>query len=164
MARNERRISLERFKHHSDGVVALAQIIEQATPEKREKLIEDVQREDVHLLASVLERTVFFEELIYLDEDIIGELVSAVPPAVLAYSLKGTDEDFRKKLCTRLGFREIKQLKDEEEQIGPQPKHELIQGARKEILKIARKLESKEKFKFQLDDCPRFRHLLKKAE
>ena len=48
-------------------------------------------------------------------------------------------------------------MKDEEENFPPKgPSEGLILGARRQILKIARSLEEKGKFEFELLDCPRF--------
>lgn len=154
---------LNRFKNSDQGLVEFATLIEQAEPARRDMILEAAEKEDARFLATVMRRVVYYEELIYLDESIIAEILSKVSPKILAYSLRGMAQEFRDKMSKNLGHRELKQLRDEEDQIKADTAETLVFGARRQILKIARTLESQQKFTFEVTDCPRLNAKRSKA-
>ena len=103
-----------------------------------------------------MRKAVFFEELIYLEDGILTEILAISPPKVLACALFKTSEEFRKKFKKNMDYRLYKSLQDEEEKLALCNNKLLALGAQKQILKLCRKLESKNQFIFSLDDCPRF--------
>jgi hypothetical protein len=56
-----------------------------------------------------------------------------------------------------LSLRQRRQVLDELEGLAKKPAQSIILGAQLQILKIARELEAKNKFVFELSDCPRFK-------
>jgi flagellar motor switch protein FliG len=154
---------LSRFKHNDQGMIEFATLVEQADPPHREMILKAAEDEDPRFLATAMRRVVYFEELIYVDEMILAEILSKVSPKVLAYALRGTAEDFRQILLKTLGYRELKVTRDEEEQIRQDTPEALVLGARRQILKIARTLEAQQKFVFEVLECPRLARKRKKV-
>lgn len=151
-----KKINLTRYKRGVGGTIEFAGLLEQAHPKTRTTIIGQAKSEDPIFLADAMRKVVFFEELPFLSDGILAEIMANIPPKILAYALKDMPEDFRKALLRQLGFRENRKLKDEEEKMGSNVVSGLVFGARIQILKIARKLEAQGKFIFELDNCPRF--------
>lgn len=147
---------LDRFKKTRQGLIDFAVILEQAAPKVREKIISEVRSLDPSFLRAALRKVVYFEEIIYLEESTVAEILSHVSPKILAFALAGMDEEFCKKILGNLAFRTMRQVQDEQEKNG-NPSSGMVSGARIQILKTARELEAKEKFVFELLDCPRFK-------
>jgi flagellar motor switch protein FliG len=147
---------LERFKKTRAGLIEFACILEQANPKVRDKIISEVGSLDPSFLRAALKKVVFFEEIIYLDESILAELLSHVSPKLLAYSLSGMPPEFNKTILDTLDFRKMRQVQEEQEKMG-KTSNSLVFGSQIQILKIARELEEKNKFIFELVDCPRFK-------
>jgi len=152
---------LTRFKKTQQGLIEFACILEQASPKTREKIIQEVGNLDPKFLNAALQKVVYFEELIFLDESALAEILSHVSPKILAFALQGCEESFNKKILETLSFRTMKQVMDEQEKMG-KSSNSMIFGAQIQVLKIARELESKNKVVFELLDCPRFQALKKK--
>lgn len=146
-----------RFKKTRAGLVEFAKILEQAPPRLRQRIISDVGKSDPVFMRDALKKVVYFEELVYLDETITSEILSHVNERVLAYAFTGMDQDFTDKISSLLGYGKQRKLKDEQESLTRRPSENMILGARMQILKIARDLEMKNKFVFELSDCPRFK-------
>jgi flagellar motor switch protein FliG len=154
---------LSRFKNNDQGMIEFATLVEQADPPHREMILKAAEEEDPRFLSAAMRRVVYFEEMIYIDEMILAEILSKVSPKVLAYALRGTSEEFRKLLLKTLGHRELKQTRDEEDQVREDTPEALVLGARRQILKIARMLEAQQKFVFEVLECPRLARKRKKA-
>lgn len=152
-----KKINLTRYKRGAGGIIEFADLLEQAPPKIRANIIGQAKSEDPIFLSDAMRKVVFFEELPFLNEGILAEIMANIPPKVLAYALNNIPEDFRKALLRQLGFRENRKLKDEEEKMGSNVASGLVFGAQRQILKIARKLEAQGKFIFELDNCPRFK-------
>lgn len=152
-----KKLDLSRFKKSMQGLIEFATLIEQASPARREKILRQSALVDSGFVSKALRKVVFYEELEYLEETILAEILCNTSPTTLAYSLRGMPESFRKHLFRHLGYRELRATMDEEEKMLKRVSEEFILGARKQILKIARALEKKNKFVFELADCPRFK-------
>jgi len=147
---------LERFKKTRAGLIEFACILEQASPKVRDKIITEVGSLDPSFLRAALKKVVYFEEIIYLDESILAELLSHISPKMLAYSISEMSPEFSKVILESLDFRKMRQVQEEQEKMGS-PSKGLVFGSQIQILKIARELEEKDKFVFELVDCPRFK-------
>lgn len=150
-----KKLNLTRFKKNVHGLIEFAVILEQAEPTNREQIIQQTEQQDPDLLLRAMKKVVFFEELIYLDETILAEILANTTGKVLAYALWEAPPDFRNALLRQMGQKELRAFKDEEERLAGTEKG-LVLGAQKQILKIARALEAKDKFVFELTTCPRF--------
>lgn len=148
---------LKRFKKSRSGLIDFACILEQASPKIREKIISEVGKIDPAFLREALRKVVFFEELIYLDESVLAELLSHLAPKVLAYAISKSDKAFVDKITSTLSLKHRRLLQDELDSFSRKPAGSLVLGAQLQILKIARELENKNKFVFELSDCPRFK-------
>jgi len=152
---------LARFKKTREGLIEFALILEQAPPKTREKILKEVGEIDPSFLKAALKKVVYFEEIIYLDESVLAEVISHVSPRVLACALHGMQAAFEKQILETLSFRAMKQVLEEKEKMG-QIRPSVVLGARTHILKAARQLEAKDKIIFELLDCPRFQAKKKK--
>lgn len=158
-----KKLNLERFKKSQAGLIEFAMLIEQADPPSAKRIIEGATEQDPEFVYQVMRKVVFFEELLYLDETIISEILSKASPKILACALKEAPQEFKQKLTSFLGFRELRKLMQEEEELGDVVNKKLILGAQRQILKIARDLEANNKFSFEAPDCPRLNSRKKRA-
>lgn len=149
--------NLKRFKSSMQGMREFATLLEQSDPRSRDMIIESAEKEDARFLEQAMRKVVYFEELIYIEETILAEILSKVTPKVLAYALQGLSAEFETTLLKQLGFREKKLFQDERSNMTGTMSEAFVLGARKQILKMARTLESQNKFIFELADCPRFK-------
>ena len=159
-----KKLNLDRFKKSMKGLIDFAMLIEQAEPTHRAKIIEQAEKQDREFVYKVMRKVVFFEELIYIDETIVAEILSQVSPKVLAYALFGLPEAFQNQILKQIGFREMRLYKDELEKTGGKVAPALVLGAQKQIIKTARSLEAKDKFVFELSTCPRFKEKKKRPD
>ena len=139
------------------GIIDFAILLEQADQQQRDKILDQAQQEDSEFVYKVMKKVVFFEELVYLDEGIVAEILSKTSSKVLAYGLHGMPDEFRKSILKLIGHRELRLFKDEEEKMGSKVNPALVLGGQKQILKTARTLEAKNVFVFELISCPRFK-------
>lgn len=151
----DKKLNLERFKNSAIGLIEFATLIEQADGNNRSRIIEQAKFQDEEFIFHVMKRVVYFEELSYLDEAILAELLSKVSPKVLAFALAGMPDDFRTKMLRNLGIRDRRSFEDESERMGEGAHKGFITGAQKQILRIARKLEAENKFVFEVLNSPR---------
>jgi len=151
-----KKLNLNRFKRGTQGLIDFATLIEQADPSNRAKIMEQAETQDSDFLFRVMRKVVFFEELIYMDDTVLAEILGKTSPKILAHALHGVPTEFRDKMLSQIGFREKRLIKDEEEKMGTVTPS-LILGAQKQVLKMARVLESQNKFTFELTTCPRFK-------
>lgn len=153
----KQKLNLERFKKTTQGLIEFAKLIEQASPKMQKSIIERTRREDPDFIEKALHKVIYFEEFIYLDDGIMAEILSVTPAKVLAYAINGLNEPFCKKVLDQVGFRTLRKIQDEQDRMGEKASKGLVLGARKHILKMARKLESQNKFVIELTDCPRLK-------
>lgn len=157
-------LNLSRFKKSMQGIIDFAVLIEQAEPTQREKIIAQAEEQDSEFIYKVMKKVVYFEELIYLDDGIIAEILGKTSGKVLAYALHGMEEDFCKKLLSFIGLREQKLFQEEQDKIGKNISPSLVLGGRRQILKTGRMLEAKNTFNFELTSCPRFKQKKRVSE
>jgi len=103
-----------------------------------------------------MKRIIYFEEIIYLDEGVLTELLSKVSEKILTWALNGMPAEFREDVLKHLDYRKLKSFLDEEETLPETVSDVFVSGARKQLLKIARDLEAQGKFTLELTGCPRF--------
>ena len=139
------------------GLIEFASLIEQANPTRREKILARTDLIDPSFLEEALKKVVYYEELEFVDTSILAEILAKASPMILAFSLRGMPETFRKYILHQLGYREMRATMEEEEKILKKVSEEFVIGARNQILKIARKLEKQGKFVFEVLDCPRLK-------
>lgn len=152
-----KKINLTRFKKSMQGLIDFATLLEQAEPSHRQKIMTQAEAQDKDFLHKAMRKVVFFDELVFIDETIIAEILSKTSPKLLAYALKGMPEEFRSLLLKQIGYRELRLFKDEEDKMGDSVNPSLVLGAQRQILKMARQMESQNKFVFELSSCPRFK-------
>jgi flagellar motor switch protein FliG len=154
---------LKRFKKTMDGLIEFATLLEQASPSRRQKIMSETVQTDPEFLRSALRKVVYFEELIFIDEGILAEILSKTSSRLLAYAIKKSTPEFKQHMLKHLSYIGMKQTIDEEDQIRENVSDEFVLGAQRQILKIARMLEKQSRFVFELADCPRFQGKKKAA-
>ena len=151
-------INLERFKKNPQGLADLVLLIEQAGPTQQKRLIGQILDVDSEFLFQALRRVIFFEELVYLDEGVLAELLVQVNAKILAYALYGLPKEFREKLLKLMAMKEQRAVADEEEKLGEGTvAGSYVLGAQRQVLKVARHLEITMGLSLDLNDCPRLR-------
>ena len=158
-----KKLDLSRFKKTMAGLIEFATLLEQASTVRRKKITEAVGAVDRPFIRKALRKVVYFEELEYLDEGILSEILSKISPTVLAYSLRGMSEGFKKHVLRHLSYRGMLDVKEEEAKLLANASQAFIEGARVQVLKIARQLEKQNRFVLELADCPRFKEGKKKG-
>lgn len=138
-------------------MIEFASLIEQADPAQRDRIVNDVREVDAHFLNLAMKKVVYFEEFIYLDDAILAEILGNVSPKVMAYAIYGADDSFRAELMRYLDYKNQRKVRDEEELISKKLSASFVRGAQRQILKIARQLEAKNKFVFEVTGSPRLR-------
>lgn len=157
-----KKLDLSRFKKTMQGLIEFATLLEQASPVRRKRIIEDVEQADRPFIRKVLRKVVYYEELQHLDEAILSEILSKVSSTVLAYSLRDMPKEFKEHLLRHLSYRGMLDVKEEEAKMVASTSTEFVEGARAQVLKIARELEKQNRFVFELNDCPRFKEAAKR--
>lgn len=153
-----KKADLYRFKKTMQGIIDFATLLEQATPRRRTRIVSELKVVDAPFLGLVMKKVVYFEELELLDEGILAEILSQTTPNILACAIKGMPDTFKKHLLKHLSYPGMKAVLDEEDKILKTASSAFVEGARRQILKIARELEKKNRFVFELAECPRFKH------
>src|SRR5689334_7811712 len=106
--------NLKRFKSSMQGLRDFAILLEQSDPQSREMIIAAAIEEDSRFVEQALRKVVYFEELVFMEETILAEILSKVSPKVLAFALQGMAADFATTLLKQLGHREKKLLQEEQ--------------------------------------------------
>ncbi len=147
---------LDRFKKTMRGLIEFATLIEQAAPKVRERIINDTQEDDHIFLNKVLRRVVYFEELVYIDPNIVSEIISRTTPRIVAYSTYGMPIHEVRFFTRLMGIREQHEFKEELERMPKGVPRDFVLGAQRSFLKLARQLEAQNKFSFECPGSPRF--------
>jgi flagellar motor switch protein FliG len=144
-------LNVRRFKRGLDGVTNFAALLEAASPETRTKIIEKMKIQEPDLLRSALAKVLAFEDIIYFDKPVLAEVLSVLPPKLLAFALNGVAENVRTELLSQISFKEKRQIKDEEERYPKGVPKGLVAGAQRRIIKTVRQLESAGKIIVEVD-------------
>ena len=104
-----------------------------------ERILGPHAKSDEALAARIEELVFVFDNLLDLDDRGMQELLRQVSSDQLLLALKGTDEPLKEKMYKNMSQRAAEMLKDDLEAKGPVRVSE-VEGAQKEILKLARKL------------------------
>ena len=142
--------ALVRFRGTS-GVLQFARLVEQASPKRRKVLLSIIEKDDPEFYTSVMKKVVAFDQLDHMDESTLEQIIMKTSPKTLAFALNDMPENFRSQLLGYFDRKERRMFKDEEDQL-PRLLNGLSLGARKKILKIARKLEAEDKIVFEVDE------------
>lgn len=155
MSLSKKKLNLSRFKKTLKGMNRFAQLLECASPKTRDGFLKQASLDDQSFINDVMKKVVFFEELLYLGDDVVAEILANTPAKILAYALSDMPESFRKQIEKLLGFRDLRKVQDEMERLEMGKSTRFTYGAKKQIIKIARRLEAQDKFVMELENCPR---------
>jgi flagellar motor switch protein FliG len=121
------------------GAKAAANIINFLEPSQESALMEQVAKSDEALAARIEELVFVFDNLLDIDDRGMQELLRNVQSDQLLLALKGAEENMKEKIFKNMSQRAGEALKEDLEAKGPVRVSE-VEGAQKEILKMARKL------------------------
>jgi flagellar motor switch protein FliG len=149
--------NLKRFKSGLQGLRDFAMLIEQSDPLSRQAILQSCIEEDERFVEKAMLKVVFFEELIYVEEGILAEIVAKVSPKVLAFALQNMPTEFCDTLLKQFGLQQRRLFKEEQANMTRKLSESFVFGAQKQILKTARAMEENNTFIFEIIDAPRFR-------
>ena len=123
------------------GVKTAAEILNNVTSSIEQSIMEQIDELDSDLAAEITEMMFVFEDLKEVDDRGIQALLREVTSETLILALKGADDDLKEKIFSNMSKRAAELLADDLEAKGPVKVSE-VEGAQKEIIGIARRMES----------------------
>lgn len=103
-----------------------------------------VEEKDPTLAEEIRKLMFVFEDLIYIDDRGMQELLKAVPNDKLTMAMKTAPEDIKEKIFRNMSKRASDMLREDLETMGPVKVSE-VDSAQQEIVNIAKKLEGEGK-------------------
>ena len=155
MSKEKAPLNLKRYKKSKDGLLDFVSMLEQASESVRNNILAQVEKGDPEFFEQVRKKMIHFEDLAYLDELVLTEVLSAIPPKVLAFSLYGLSDEIKERFLKQLGFRESKMVEEEADKIDRNKAASIRKGAQKKVLQIVRELERKGKLAIDSSDIQR---------
>jgi flagellar motor switch protein FliG len=135
LARTE--VSTRKF----DGVLALANILNQVDGTTEESVIAFIEEEDPALAEKIRQKMFIFEDLLQIEDKGFREILQNVDNQTVAKALKTASEEMKEKIFGNLSERAAEMLREDFEVMGPVRLKE-VEEAQQEIIKAAKKLES----------------------
>jgi len=126
------------------GKQAVLDMFQHLDEEHRTRLISEIKGKDPALAQEILDSLFTFEDFIHLDAKALVLIYRSVSETTFALALRGASENLKKTFFHALPARASENLKDLVSSMGPQVK-KAIDEAQKEVLEVAKKLESEGK-------------------
>ena len=143
----EKALALPRFKEVSiGGTQTLGQILDNLDPRAAHSLMESIKRQDPDMATEVRKVHFVFEDLAVLPDDMLKEILRGFEPPDLALALKGTPEEFRKRILDSLAERPRLLVNDEYEILGAVPRRR-VENAQQNIIKKLKEMEKEGEFR-----------------
>ncbi|MCD6298805.1 MAG: flagellar motor switch protein FliG [Deltaproteobacteria bacterium] len=131
-------------KRKFDGVVALANILNEVDGKTEEKVLSHLEEQDSDLADRVRQKMFVFEDLLGVDDKNFRDILQNVDNQQLAKALKTASEELKQKIFHNLSERASEMLKEDIDVMGPVRLTE-VEEAQQTILKAAKKLEAEGK-------------------
>jgi flagellar motor switch protein FliG len=132
------------------GFKAVADLLNRLEAEQAKKVLEQIEEDNPDMALKVRNLMFTFEDLVTIPATSMREIVSSVDKRQLALALKGSPEDLRAHFFRAMSSRAVDMLKEDMEVLGPVRTRE-VQGAKQEILNLARQLEAEGKVILKLE-------------
>jgi flagellar motor switch protein FliG len=126
------------------GVPPIAEMLNQMDKTTEKNVMGRVEEKDPELADEIRKLMFVFEDIIYVDENGIQELLKAVDNQKLVISLKTAPEEIKDKLFANMSSRAALLLKEDLEALGP-IKLSDVEKNQQEIIQIVKDLETKGK-------------------
>jgi flagellar motor switch protein FliG len=132
------------------GFKAVADLLNRLEAEQAKKVLEQIEEDNPEMALKVRNLMFTFEDLVTIPAASMREIVSAVDKRQLALALRGSPDDLRAHFFRAMSSRAVEMLKEDMEVLGPVRTRE-VQGAKQEILNLARQLEAEGKVILKLE-------------
>jgi len=120
-----------------DGQGKLAEVLKHMDTDRSRKLLDALERKDIHIADRVRRKMFLFEDIANLDAGGLKHVLLKVDIDILALALKGADREIAEAVYGALSGNRRKILKDELSYMGPRLKSD-VERARTELLSILR--------------------------
>lgn len=122
------------------GVQSLVDILNVVDRHTEQVILEDLERRDLELAEEVKKRLFVFEDITKLMDQAIQRVLREVDAKDLALSLRGANEDVKKRILKNMSKRAADMLEEDLKVMGPVRLRD-VETAQSRIVKIIRKLE-----------------------
>lgn len=126
------------------GITPVAEMLNVMDKSVERNIMSKVEEKDPELAEEIKKRMFVFDDLVFVDDTGIQELLRTVDNGKLVLALKTATEDVRNKLFRNMSSRASTQLKDDLSALGLTKLAE-VEKAQQEIIQIIKDLESKGK-------------------
>jgi len=126
------------------GLKGAADLLNQLDPNVGKGILENIEREDPKMALGIRNLMFTFEDLLGVPEAGIRELLGQLDKKTLALALRGASEELKNLIFKSMSSRAVDMLKEDMEVLGAVRTKDVNQ-AQREIVEVARKLESEGK-------------------
>lgn len=120
------------------GLTQAVEAVSHLEGEARERLLEEIRRQDPEVAKEIEDRMFRFEDLLLANEKSLGEFLRQIPEDKLCLSLRGASPDILGKFFSCFSQRKVEMLSESISDMGPQPKSK-VEEARAEIIHQAKR-------------------------
>ncbi len=122
------------------GVETMAEILNSVSRASEKNILTNLRERDAGLATEITDLMFMFEDLGHLPDQAIQQILKEVDSKTLALALKAVGEEFKETVFRNMSERAAKMLKEELDYLGPVRVKD-VEGAQKDILEVARRLE-----------------------
>jgi flagellar motor switch protein FliG len=126
------------------GFKSVADLMNRMEPGAAKEILESIEQDQPKLALSIRNLMFTFEDLLFVPEVGIRELVAIVDKKTLALALKGAQEDLKAHVFRTMSSRAVEMLKEDMDALGSVSRRDATK-AQHEIISAARTLESQGK-------------------
>ncbi|HOI66038.1 MAG TPA: flagellar motor switch protein FliG, partial [Thiomonas arsenitoxydans] len=123
------------------GPKVTAEILNRVETALSSSIMEHLRSQDEELATKVQDQMFVFDDLINVDDRSLQTMMREISSETLILALKGTNNALKEKFLSNMSKRASEMLRDDMEAKGPVKLSE-VEGAQKEILQIASRLEA----------------------
>jgi flagellar motor switch protein FliG len=133
------------------GFKGAADMLNQLEPAVSKSILETIEKEDGKMALAIRNLMFTFEDLIGVPEAGIRELLGQLDKKALALALSGAGEELKNLIFKCMSTRAVDMLKEDMEIMGPVRSRD-VGNAQREIVDVARKLETEGKLVLSAED------------
>jgi flagellar motor switch protein FliG len=133
------------------GFKGAADMLNQLEPAVSKSILETIEKEDGKMALAIRNLMFTFEDLIGVPEAGIRELLGQLDKKALALALRGAGEELKNLIFKCMSTRAVDMLKEDMEIMGPVRSRD-VGNAQREIVDVARKLETEGKLVLSAED------------
>lgn len=126
------------------GVPAVAEMLNQVDRAAEEDILAKIEEEDPELAESIRHHMFTFEDLIYIDDRGMQDLMKEVNREDLVKSMKTASEELREKIFRNMSKRAAEMCREELMLLGPMRLSD-VERAQRETIQVARRLQDEGK-------------------